>query len=95
MNTTTFVQRSHNNDYLYVSNITAIYLNVICYSIFYKHVPENTVFIDYLIVFILMEDFIRKSTKSTLLTKYIHILICTTHHQLHMQTLYIIQNELI
>ena len=41
----------------------------------------------------LKEDFIRKPTKTTLLTKYIHV--CTSHHQLHMQTLYIIQNELI
>ena len=41
--------------------------------------------------FFLNEDFIRKSTKTTLLTKYIHI--CTSHHQLHIQTLYIIQNE--
>ena len=39
------------------------------------------------------EDFIRKSTKTTLLTKYIHI--CTSHHQLHLQTLHIIQNEVL
>ena len=32
------------------------------------------------------EDFIRKSTKTTLLTKYIHICIS------HIQTLYIIHN---
>ena len=43
--------------------------------------------------FFLKEDFIRKSAKTTLLIKYIHV--CTSHHQLHMQTLYIIQNELI
>ena len=43
--------------------------------------------------FFLNEDFFRKSTKTKLLTKYIHV--CTSHHQLHMQTLYIIQNELI
>ena len=35
---------------------------------------------------------LRKSTKTTLLTKYKHI--CTLHHQLHIQTLYIIQNVL-
>ena len=40
--------------------------------------------------FFLKKDFIEKSTKTTLLTKYIHI--CTSHHQLHIQTLYIIQN---
>ena len=39
----------------------------------------------------LKEHFIRKSTKTTLLTKYIHI--CTSHHQLHIQALYIMQNE--
>ena len=44
-------------------------------------------------VFFLKKDFIRKSTKTTLLTKYLHV--CTSHHQLHMQTLYILQNELI
>ena len=43
--------------------------------------------------FFLKEDFIRKSTKTTLLTKYIHI--CTFHHQLHLQTLHIIQNEVL
>ena len=42
-------------------------------------------------LFFLKEDFIRKSTKTTLLTKYIHI--CTSHHQLHLQTLHIIQNS--
>ena len=31
--------------------------------------------------------------KTTLLTKYIHI--CTSHHQLHIQTLHIIQNEVL
>ena len=41
-------------------------------------------------IFFGKEDFIRKSTKTTLLTKYIHI--CTSHHQLHIQTLYIIQD---
>ena len=41
----------------------------------------------------LKEDFIRKSTKTKLITKYIHI--CTSHHQLHIQTLYIIQNEVL
>ena len=41
----------------------------------------------------LKEDFIRKSTKTTLLTKYIHI--CTSYHQLHLQTLHIIQNEVL
>ena len=39
----------------------------------------------------LKEDVIRKLTKVTLLTKSIHI--CTSHHQLHIQTLYIMQNE--
>ena len=39
------------------------------------------------------EDFIRKLTKTTLLTKYIHIR--TFHRQLHIQTLHIIQNELL
>ena len=43
--------------------------------------------------FALKEDVIRKSTKTTLLTNYIHV--CTSHHQQHMQTLYIVQNELI
>ena len=43
----------------------------------------------------LKEDFIRKSTKTTILTKYIHIIIMYIPHQLHMQTLYIIQNEMI
>ena len=43
--------------------------------------------------FFLKEDFIRKSTKTTLLTKYIHI--CTSHHQLHLQTLHTIQNEVL
>ena len=42
---------------------------------------------------LLKEDFIRKSTTTTLLTKYIHI--CTSHHQLHLQTLHIIQNEVL
>ena len=41
-------------------------------------------------IFFLKEDFIRKSTKTTLFTKYIHI--CTSHHHLHIQTLYIIPN---
>ena len=41
----------------------------------------------------LKEDFIRKSTKTTLLTKYIHI--CTSHHQLHLQTLHILQHEVL
>ena len=41
----------------------------------------------------LKEDSIKKLAKTTLLIKYIHV--CTSHHQLHMQTLYIIQNELI
>ena len=40
--------------------------------------------------FFLKKDFIEKSTKTTLLTKYIHI--CTSHHPMHIQTLYIIQN---
>ena len=39
------------------------------------------------------EDFIRKSIKTALLTKYIHI--CTSHHQLHIQTLYIVQKEVL
>ena len=43
--------------------------------------------------FFLKEDFIRKSTKTTLLTKYIHV--CTSHHQLHIQTLHIRQNEVL
>ena len=30
---------------------------------------------------------LEKSSKNTLLTKYIHILVCTSHHQLHIQTL--------
>ena len=44
----------------------------------------------FVIVVFLKEDFIRKSPKTTLFTKYIHI--CTSHHQLHIQTLYIIPN---
>ena len=39
---------------------------------------------------IFYEDFIRKSTKIALLTKCIHMYI--SHHQLHIQTLYIIQD---
>ena len=41
----------------------------------------------------LKEDFITKSTKTTLFTKYIHI--CTSHHQLHIKTQHIIQNEVL
>ena len=41
---------------------------------------------------LLKEDFIRKSTKSTLLTKYKYI-NCTSHHQLHIQTLHMIQKK--
>ena len=41
----------------------------------------------------LNDDFIRKSIKTALITKYIHI--CTSHHQLHLQTLHIIQNEVL
>ena len=36
------------------------------------------------------ERFYLKINKTTLFTKYIHI--CTSHHQLHIQTLYIIPN---
>ena len=42
------------------------------------------------IISFLKEDFIRKSTKIIILTKYIHI----SHVQLHIQTLYIIQNKM-
>ena len=37
---------------------------------------------------ILLEN--QQKLKTTLFTKYIHI--CTSHHQLHIQTLYIIPN---
>ena len=43
--------------------------------------------------FFVREIVLENQQKTILLTKYIHI--CTTHHALHMQTLYIIQNELI
>ena len=46
----------------------------------------------YLLIFferkILLEN--QQKLKTTLFTKYIHI--CTSHHQLHIQTLYIIPN---
>ena len=48
--------------------------------------------VPYARTFFRKEDFIRKSTKTTLLTKYTQI--CSSHHQLNIQTLYIIQNEI-
>ena len=46
-------------------------------------------------VLFLNKDFIRKSIKITILTKYIGLHICTSHHQPHIQILHIIQNEVL
>ena len=74
-----------------------MWMNVIfIFSIFYKAIFSCFAWNkDYQTLFIIFlnEDFITKSTQTTLLTKYIHI--CTSHHQLHIQTLHIIQNEVL
>ena len=63
--------------------------NIQMCSIRYRVLLYNDITSSFNAVF-LKEDFTRKSTKTILLTKYIHR--CTSHHQLHIQTPYIIQD---
>ena len=67
-----------------------------CLILRYKYVHNYYQPYIYIYIYIYLfskEDYIRNSTKTTLLTKYIHI--CTMYIPTlpHMQTLYIIRNE--